>query len=54
MHNVIDLSKKKWITVQIPLSHYSNQGVDLKIIGSIKIEENGNIKFNNIYFSKQN
>jgi beta-glucanase (GH16 family) len=46
----LTINNNQWNSIDIPLSVYAANGVDLTKIGQFKVEGNGNVWFDNFYF----
>jgi hypothetical protein len=47
-----EIELENWVSVNIPLSHFTDQGLGLTDIHQLKVEGNGTVYFDNIFFSK--
>ncbi|MEP3837421.1 MAG: T9SS type A sorting domain-containing protein [Algibacter sp.] len=51
---VFTVTADQWNSVDIPLSYFSNLGVDISDANQFKVEGNGTVFLDNLYFSKAN
>jgi transglutaminase-like putative cysteine protease len=49
----ITVTSDQWVSIDIPLSHYTENGLTLDDIHQLKVEGNGTLFFDNIYFFKE-
>ena len=50
---VFTILNEQWVSVDIPLSYFSDNGVDLADVTQFKVEGNGDVWFDNYYFWKE-